>query len=278
MCVLCSASVLVSDAPADSLSEDGADEGERVTQLQVEAVGEEWAAECPRRLEVVRVSKEFPFVVASLSKVEDFPVSDFAFLEEDLIGKMRDLLIADVRSEAVEDELTDAEVEEMCEVVGEEWRRMGEDRGQLDYGVEDGEPSAKQTRDRRRLFSLSSTVISLLSLEAQERSHLLAMLDGRGRLEVRVCATRGSWLWRKERSDDAPCEGERSETSSECFILNTGRSMRLAKASEARQAPNTLFSTRGLAKACEPLRRAEKLNCWPVQLISTCMPILPYVT
>ena len=44
--------------------------------------------------------------------------------------------------------------------------------------------------------------------------------------------------------------------------------MRLAKASEARRAPNTLFSTRGLAKACEPLRRAEKLNCWPVQLIS----------
>ena len=43
-------------------------------------------------------------------------------------GKMRDLLIADVRSEAVEDELTDEEVEEMCAIVGEEWRRMGEDR------------------------------------------------------------------------------------------------------------------------------------------------------
>ena len=60
---------------------------QKVTQLQVSAVSEDWAAECPRRFEVVNVSKEFPFVVADLSKVEDFAVSDFAFLEEDLIGE-----------------------------------------------------------------------------------------------------------------------------------------------------------------------------------------------
>ena len=34
---------------------------------------------------------------------------------------------------------------------------------------------------------------------------------------------------RKERSDDAPCEGERSEASSEYYILNTGRVRRRAK-------------------------------------------------